>query len=39
MFLPATLGGNGVQLARFIWEQYDAPAGKTFPPTDIGQCH
>jgi hypothetical protein len=39
MFLPVKQGGAGVQLPEFIWESFEAPAGKKFPPTDIGQCH
>jgi hypothetical protein len=39
MFLPVKQGGSGVQLPEFIWESFEAPAGKKFPPTDIGQCH
>ena len=23
----------------FVWEQYKAPPGSKFPPTDIGVCH
>jgi hypothetical protein len=38
-FRPTTQGGYGLQLSRFIWESYKAPAGKRFPPTDIAQCH
>jgi hypothetical protein len=39
MFRPVAQGGAGVQLPQFIWESFEAPAGETYPPTDIGQCH
>jgi hypothetical protein len=48
IFTPVKQGGYGVQLPRFIWEQYvaprdsaggEAPPGKRFPPTGITYCH
>ena len=47
IFSPVKQGGYGVQLPRFIWEQYvardragfPAPPGKRFPPTGITYCH
>jgi hypothetical protein len=39
MFRPTTQNGWGVQLPEFVWEQYTAPPGSKFPPTDIGYCH
>jgi hypothetical protein len=38
MFRAPTQGGLGMQLERFVWEQYEAPPGSKFPPTDIGTC-
>lgn len=37
MFLAPKQGGLGMQLPRFLWEQYEDVAKA--PPTDIGQCH
>jgi hypothetical protein len=39
MFTPTTMRVNneqgfGMQLYRFVWEQY----AKGFPPTDLGLC-
>jgi hypothetical protein len=31
--------GYGMQLPRFVWEQYEAPPGKRFPPTDLASCY
>ena len=40
MFRVSTTGdGWNVYLPRFVWEQYDAPPGKRFPPTGITYCH
>jgi hypothetical protein len=39
MFRATTQNGWGVQLPDFVWEQYKAPPGSKFPPTDIGVCH
>jgi hypothetical protein len=39
MFRPTTQNGWGAQLPEFVWEQYTAPPGSKFPPTDIGVCH
>jgi hypothetical protein len=40
MFRVSTTGdGWNVYLPRFVWEQYDAPPGKKFPPTGITYCH
>jgi hypothetical protein len=39
MFRSTTQSGWGVQLPEFVWEQYKAPPGSKFPPTDIGFCH
>jgi hypothetical protein len=38
MFRPWSQNGYGVQLPAFVWEQYKAPPGKKYPPTDIGIC-
>jgi hypothetical protein len=35
MFLPVAQGGYGLQLQRYVWEQYRSP----FPPTDIAKCN
>ena len=34
MFRPISQSGYGMELARFIWEQY----AKGFPPTDMYIC-
>jgi hypothetical protein len=39
MFRPTTQNGWGAQLPEFVREQYKAPPGSKFPPTDIGVCH
>lgn len=40
MFLPAAQGGYGLQLHRFIWEQYEhARTDVVAPPTNIAICN
>jgi hypothetical protein len=34
-----TSDGWNAYLPRYVWEQYPPPAGKKFPPTDLGHCH
>jgi hypothetical protein len=39
MFRSTTQNGWGVQLPEFVWEQYKAPPGLKYPPTDTRFCH